>query len=330
MRRSKKRHDECERSFDVRRAAGSERRSGPSRAGLTLVEVLVALAVIALLLAVVVPAVQSTRHTARRVECASNLKQIGIATHVYTDAYQVVPSLDAGGFLLGIMPHLDMKERHEATSAALASGNHAAVPDAVGVARIYQCPEDGELPPQPGASNYVLNRGSYPQEGANLAFLKFNGSIRWVDVTDGLSQTALASETVGTKFDPLSPDPYRGERGFGVWFTWTPGPCGRSMEWMGERCLRDIDSRPADRGLSRMATHALNDGYNHTLPPNSGTCQSGPNPCLVDARTAASRHAGGVQVLVADGAVRFVSQSVDASVWRSAGSIAGGDGGTTW
>src|SRR5262245_59887760 len=61
------------------------------RAGFTLVELLVVIFVIALLIAFLLPAVQSAREAARRIQCASNLKQLGIAIHMYENGYSALP-----------------------------------------------------------------------------------------------------------------------------------------------------------------------------------------------------------------------------------------------
>ena len=78
-----------------------------SRAGLTVTEVLVCISVIALLLSLVLPAIQQARETSRRTECVNNLKQLGVAVHNLEGATNSFPHPD--GHLISLLPHLGQK-----------------------------------------------------------------------------------------------------------------------------------------------------------------------------------------------------------------------------
>ena len=137
---------------------------GARRGGATLVELLVALSVVALLIALVLPAVQAAREAARRTACASNLRQIGLATHLYLDAHGVYPigrltiydpryagpdppctgrRVDKGP-LVALLPYLEQRPLFDAINhdlSVFALENTTLHTHAV---RVYLCPSDPE------------------------------------------------------------------------------------------------------------------------------------------------------------------------------------------
>lgn len=135
---------------------GKVRRS-PKRAGFTLIELLIVIAIIGLLLALTLPAVQKARETARRTQCANNLKQIGIAVHQFCETHQ-------GDFPISA----------HATSNLDTTWIYTLAPFMENVDKIRICPEDpkGQERLENKGTSYVLNE-YLCVEGDNAA-LKLN------------------------------------------------------------------------------------------------------------------------------------------------------------
>ncbi|MGI6418211.1 MAG: DUF1559 domain-containing protein [Thermoguttaceae bacterium] len=301
-------------------------RSRPSCAGFTLVEVLVVIAIIGLLVALLLPAVQAAREAARRMSCTNHLKQIGLALQNYEGTSKCLPSARTGS------PHL--WSAHAQILLYLEGGNvyktinfSYGVLDPVNVDAVkaiiptYLCPSDSQdrLHPNFGPNNYVANAGTGLQNGGSFRDYGPEGNqpidgvffdesaVRFADITDGLSNTAAYSETVkGTGSDTSGAAPADPLRQFAVGpqlIPVTDSFCAGLTSWSGQR------GREWARGNLNAAS------YNHYFSPNHKACDclSGNVMGRISAR---SFHSGGVNVLFVDGHVSFVSDAVDLSAWR--------------
>ncbi|SIO58097.1 prepilin-type N-terminal cleavage/methylation domain-containing protein/prepilin-type processing-associated H-X9-DG domain-containing protein [Singulisphaera sp. GP187] len=202
-------------------------RTARHRPGFTLIELLVVIAIIAVLIALLLPAVQAAREAARRIQCANNLKQIGLAMHNYLSASNVFAPGRINTYVAGnghcwgaysqMLPQLELQSLfntmnfsmnpdpdYTSTSAAV---NMTA---AVTVLSTLLCPSDGgpTLVPVGGGPyavhNYLLNVGSAfsvvqtPPSGMlapNGIFFE-NSAVSMAAITDGTSQTVAISETI--------------------------------------------------------------------------------------------------------------------------------------
>jgi prepilin-type N-terminal cleavage/methylation domain-containing protein/prepilin-type processing-associated H-X9-DG protein len=193
------------------------------REAFTLIELLVVIAIIAVLIALLLPAVQGAREASRRIQCANNLKQIGLALHNYLSVYDVFPPgrvrlrVDFEGRCFSsfaqILPQLEQVatfnsinfnlNSDDENDVDLGGGQNATV--RYNVVASLLCPSDldqkvwGLRAP----TNYLVNTGTtYPispfcQSKAPITGLFFdNSSIRVSEVTDGTSQTVAVSETI--------------------------------------------------------------------------------------------------------------------------------------
>jgi prepilin-type processing-associated H-X9-DG protein len=294
------------------------------RVAFTLLEVLVSLLVIALLLALLLPGVQSARATARAITCSANLHQIGVACHGFHDAHGQLPNTARP--LYDLLPFIE-QQAHQ----ALLRPPYAADKLPPGPA-LYVCPDDPWALREWQHVSYLINDGSafVPRNGIQIA-LGYEPT-RFRDISDGLSLTVLFSERLigwGT-YPYRAPDFVTDDetaRSDGIRFKWhipDAWPPGQE-DGFAAQCLNPanhLSIRPG--GATGSATLGSNPEayYNHLVPPNRPGCHNGPPAgarLFETAVPATSLHTGGVNVLMVDGAVRFVSQSIDLHVWRALG-----------
>lgn len=310
--------------------------------GFTLIELLVVVGVIAILIGFLLPAVQAAREAARRAQCGSNLRQLGLALNLYeTDNHMFPPDylefppgpnpgLTTVNYMSGfvrLLPYLEQRSLYSSINIDLhvydkpeapIVENHTARATTLAV---LLCPSDGE----PNHKNsYRFNAGRrrpgdlyHPYDGPfNLGFLPTAAAI-----TDGLSQTAFVSERLGGSFRPETPDLARDMK-----LPNNPFPAGvsRDDDIFIPYCL--------DAATMGWVTYegrywfywgSAYSGYNHNGSPNDPrpTC-GGEVFGLLPPR---SHHPGLVNVLFGDGHVEAIANSVNQQVWRSRGTAASGD-----
>jgi prepilin-type processing-associated H-X9-DG protein len=278
---------------------------------MSVVETLVSLAIVALLIALLLPAVQRGRAVARLASCRSNLRQIGVATNAYVDTFGRFPGGigSSAGCLFSLLPFIE-----QAPVFAQAQQVHdpAARSASIPVIPAYLCPDDPTTKPG-DVTSYLPNKGLLRAVGRVRGFV-FE-SVRPADVTDGLSQSAHISESVRNDWHrtyslPQPPVPLLHSRA--------------EIRALCDQCASSVGTANLQAlGGDSSSVLASVAGYNHLLPPNSPGCDFLPLP--IDVRPPVSGHSSGVSVLFADGSVHFASSAIDRDVWWNLGTIDSGD-----
>jgi len=350
----------------------------------TLIELLVVIAIIAVLVALLLPAVQQAREAARRSQCKNNLKQYGLALHSYHETYNLLPSGEMqpnccntgvqGGSPryspnVALLPYMDQQPTYNAISSSyksLTNGNtyarFSSAPWDTGYSPfltsipVFVCPSDtksaqgGTI----GKCNYMFCRGDTtwdhnewtnngnPMRGYRGMFGGQGSCRNFRDVLDGLSTTIMMGERIQAKAwnDPLvSHGGVLSNIGSG--FRTNPSLClayavngtYTSTAVQAISGTRWPDGAPGFTGMTCV------------LGPNKANCTQGGWDGEDGIYEPMSMHSGGVQCLFADGAVRFISNSINTGnvtlppadvpgaangpspygVWGALGSRAGGD-----
>ena len=296
------------------------------RRGLTLIELLVVVSVIGLLVALLLPAVQSAREAARRLHCVNNLKQIGLAVHNHAESRGAFPAgmgspvLDAS-FLVAILPYAELQPLYDAVNLSNAkelsvlSNENATV---IGrVPAVFLCPSEPSGPRgRYDRTNYAGNAGQDVLRGEGV-FIGRPLAAR--DVTDGLSQTCGVGEWVAGRGTPDW-----GDR-LGSVFQMVPSP--DDFAAFRRRCA-GLPTAGAAVGAPEKGFFWISGGYgysqyNHAMPPNRPSCSSPLGG--FNAVTLGSHHPGGANALTMDGSVHFVKDAIDPRVWTALGTRAGGE-----
>jgi prepilin-type N-terminal cleavage/methylation domain-containing protein len=282
-----------------------EIRNRPPR-GFTLIELLVVIAIIAVLVALLLPAVQQAREAARRTQCKNNLMQIGLALHNYEMAWERLPpgSVDPNrpirnepigyhfGWIVQVLPHLDQINVYQHFDDKVGVYDPANQP--AGNVRISAlvCPSHWNT-----ARTQTQATTTYagchhdveaPIDVDNNGVLFLNSSVRYRDIRDGASNTIFVGEMVDL------PD------GLG----WASGTRA-TLRNAGTSINSAAVPRPRIPGLPVAA------GAAEPVAP------AGKDALLLQVGGFGSYHTGGAHFMIGDGSVRFISQNINPVTFKN-------------
>ncbi len=319
--------------------------NSPIRPGFTLIELLVVIAIIGVLIGLLLPAVQKVRESANRISCENNLKQIGLALHNYHDTHRSFPpgyvstpgiglmdpeSGDWGpgwGWLTILLPYVEQENLYKALNLNLPCWDPANTALVRTPVKIYLCPSANN--PEDtvnivdinlntlavfARANYVHNVGwndlwsapatvDYNQVANGVMYR--NSRIRIASVTDGLSNTVFVGERTPYLSDADWPGVVPNSRHFAYNQFASLGTGGAGINH--------------DDGGSYVGAHSGPSIYEvpQVIHP--------PNSPLGHTDEMYSLHPGGANVLLGDGSVHFIDESIALSIWSALSSRNGGE-----
>jgi prepilin-type N-terminal cleavage/methylation domain-containing protein len=319
---------------------GGEPAKSRPRPAFTLIELLVVIAIIAILIGLLLPAVQKVREAAARIQCANNLKQLALAVHAYHDARKTLPpdnifSYDPTGpnwsWLANMLPMIEANNLYVAANIPRNNINQS-LAQIVLTVPVFQCPSDDDA--SRGPRSYPANFDMLDPKLGPLTYevTSYRGNIgsNWGGGPPG------SSLWWGTDPQWCNPDPNNSNPAT----TYDGCAAGNGVIFETNRPLRITDVRDGTSNTIMIGEALTGKDYQNSwchmdnaiatcaYPPNAKSPVTGkdyPPDQWWNRYAFTSNHTGGVQFALADGSVRFIADTVPLDVFRALGTRAGGE-----
>ncbi len=337
------------------RKFGEHVKKRENRHAFTLIELLVVIAIIAILISLLLPAVQQAREAARRSQCLNNLKQLGLAVHNYVDAYRRFPpsacvdltvsttgNNGSWGVHGRILPYIEQGNLANQVDLTKAWDNQMVI-SGVKIAT-FACPSEpkSDQAREPGVgmptlypTNYGFNFGTWfvfdPSTSAGGDGMFYpNAKLGMKDVTDGTSNTLLISEVKAWQY-----------------YTRNAGPASTTIPNSATDAATEVATGADKKNTGHTEWpngRVHHTGFTATLVPNTtvlfdpgsggvdhdyNSWQEGKNGIAGSPTyaviTSRSWHEGIVQTAMVDGSVRTISENISRDIWRALATRAGGE-----
>ncbi|MEW4571297.1 DUF1559 domain-containing protein [Tautonia sp. JC769] len=303
------------------------------KTGFTAIEALVVVAIVGLLFALLLPAVQFAREASRRSACANNLRQIGVAIQQYEGTTGVLPpgsnGLRAYSAHAMILPYIEELPIFNSInfSSFPQESNRSNRTSIYSKINLFTCPSQPalEMPNVPGV-NYAGNTGisSLKPNLEGLFSQGRNQAITFSSIRDGMNATIMFSE-ITSGYVQNSQSSFRHRVVFSTIGVYSgddwPGDLLRECNSMDINSQSQISAKKGGYWIKGDYSETL---YNHLNNPKLNSCK---NQSLVDSGiwTAGSEHGPFVHSLFADGHVSRISENIDPSIWKAIGTRSGGE-----